>query len=303
MLEPGDGHALSQPGILASPSPVARSLTFRFVPDVDPRPALARLRDGFRVEDGVVGLGPGLARATGREIPGLRPFPALAGAGLAAPSTQQALWAYLRGGDRTGTFDATVRLQTLLGEALVLDDALDTFVYRGGRDLSGYEDGTENPKGDRAVAAAVVVGADAGRPGLTGSSFVAVQRWTHDLVAFRRFSAERRDMTIGRRFDSNEEIEDAPASAHVKRTAQESYGPETFMVRRSMPWASAGEQGLEFVAFVESLDRFERQLVRMMGLDDGVTDALFTFSRPVTGGYYWCPPIAGARLDLSALGV
>jgi len=89
----------------------------------------------------------------------------------------------------------------------------------------------------------------------------------------------------------------------VKRTAQESYDPETFMVRRSMPWASAGEQGLEFVAFVESLDRFERQLVRMMGLDDGVTDALFTFSRPVTGGYYWCPPIAGARLDLSALGV
>jgi len=300
MLEPGDGHALSQPGILASPSPVARSLTFRFVPDVDPRPVLARLRDGFRVEDGVVGLGPGLVRASGREIPGLRPFPALAGAGVAVPSTQQALWAYLRGGDRTATFDATARLQALLGETLVLEDALDTFVYRGGRDLSGYEDGTENPKGDRAVAASVVSG---GTPGLTGSSFVAVQRWTHDLVAFGRFSAERRDMTIGRRFDSNEEIEDAPASAHVKRTAQESYDPETFMVRRSMPWASARDQGLEFVAFVESLDRFERQLVRMMGLEDGVTDALFTFSRPVTGGYYWCPPIAGARLDFSSLGV
>jgi len=300
MLESGDGHALSQPGILASPSPVARSLTFRFALDVDPRPVLARLRDGFRVEDGVVGLGPALVRASGREIPGLRPFPALAGAGVAAPSTQQALWAYLRGGDRTATFDATERLQALLQGALVLDDALDTFVYRGGRDLSGYEDGTENPKGDRAVAAAVV---GAGTPGLKGSSFVAVQRWTHDLAAFRRFSAERRDLTIGRRFDSNEEIEDAPPSAHVKRTAQESYDPETFMVRRSMPWASAREQGLEFVSFVESLDRFERQLVRMMGLEDGVVDGLFTFSRPVTGGYYWCPPIAGARLDLSLLGV
>jgi putative iron-dependent peroxidase len=300
MVEPGDGHALSQPGILAAPSPVARSLSFRFALDTDPRPALARLRDGFRVEDGVVGFGAGLVRASGREVPGLRPFPALAGAGLAAPSTQQALWAYLRGGDRTATFDATERLQALLGGALALEDAVDTFVYRGGRDLSGYEDGTENPKGDRAVAAAVV---GTGTPGLTGSSFVAVQRWTHDLAAFRRFSAERRDMTIGRRFDSNEEIEDAPPSAHVKRTAQESYDPETFMVRRSMPWASAREQGLEFVAFVESLDRFERQLVRMMGLEDGVRDALFTFSRPVTGGYYWCPPIAGARLDLSLLGV
>jgi hypothetical protein len=23
----------------------------------------------------------------------------------------------------------------------------------------------------------------------------------------------------------------------------------------------------------------------------GVVDGLFTFSRPVTGGYYWCPPL------------
>ena len=39
----------------------------------------------------------------------------------------------------------------------------------------------------------------------------------------------------------------------------------------------------------------------MMGLDDGITDALFTFSRPVRGGYYWCPPITGDRLDLRFL--
>ena len=58
------------------------------------------------------------------------------------------------------------------------------------------------------------------------------------------------------------------------------------------------EQGLEVIAYVESLDRFERELRRMVGHDDGIVDALFTFSRPVTGGYYWCPPIAGGRLDL-----
>jgi putative iron-dependent peroxidase len=30
-------------------------------------------------------------------------------------------------------------------------------------------------------------------------------------------------------------------------------------------------------------------------------DGLFTFSRPVTGGYYWCPPVARGRLDLRRL--
>jgi putative iron-dependent peroxidase len=29
----------------------------------------------------------------------------------------------------------------------------------------------------------------------------------------------------------------------------------------------------------------------MMGLDDGI-DSLFRFTRPVTGAYYWCPPVA-----------
>jgi putative iron-dependent peroxidase len=291
--------ARSQPAILSGPQPVGRSLTFRLVPDIDPRPALARLRDDFGLENGVVGLGASLVRALGRQVEGLRPFPALAGPGVSAPSTQQALWIYVRGPGRTATFDATERAQASLAGALVLDDALDTFVYRDNRDLSGYLDGTENPQGEAAVAAAVVSGV----PGLGGSSFVAVQRWTHDLASLRGLSRERRDSIVGRRMDDNEELESAPASAHVKRTAQESFSPPAFMVRRSMPWATAHAQGLEFVAFVESVDRFERQLVRMMGLEDGVIDGLFSFSRPTTGGYYWCPPVAGGRLDLSLLAI
>jgi putative iron-dependent peroxidase len=52
---------------------------------------------------------------------------------------------------------------------------------------------------------------------------------------------------------------------------------------------------------VASLDAFERMMRRMAGLEDGIVDALFSFSRPVTGGYYWCPPAQDATLDLSAL--
>jgi putative iron-dependent peroxidase len=89
----------------------------------------------------------------------------------------------------------------------------------------------------------------------------------------------------------------------VKRTAQETFDPEAFVLRRSMPWAEGARAGLVFVAFGRSFDAFEAQLNRMMGLEDGVTDALFRFTRPVTGAYYWCPPAKGARLDLRALGL
>lgn len=290
---------LSQPGILASLPPCGRSLTFRLALEADPRPALALLRNGFHSDWGVAGFGEPLVRALGGTVPGLRSFPSFSGPACSVPATQASLWVFLRGEDRGTLFDLTEQVKSLLDPAFVMDDAMDTFHYAGGRDLTGYEDGTENPKDDDATEAALVASGE----GLAGSSFAAVQRWVHDLGHFRGHTPAERDAIIGRRRDDNEEIDDAPASAHVKRSAQESFDPPAFMLRRSIPWATAHEQGLEFIAYGKSLDPFEHVLRRMAGLDDGVTDALFTFSRPVTGGYYWCPPIAAGRLDLSRLGL
>lgn len=291
--------SLSQPGILAAPLPVGRSLVFRFAPGADVAAALKKLRKGFSTSWGVMGVGEPLVRALGRKIPGLRAFPEMTAPAGHIPSTQQALWLFLRNRDRTATFDATLEIRSLVAGAFVLDDAMDTFLYAGGKDLSGYEDGTENPRRAAAIAAALI---SSGK-GLAGSSFVAVQRWAHDLQLFQSLPRTQRNAIIGRRADTNAEIATAPASAHVKRSAQESYDPPSFMLRRSMPWAAAHEQGLEFIAYVESLDRFERVLRRMAGLDDGVVDGLFTFSRPLTGGYYWCPPVTRGRLNLSCLGL
>lgn len=291
--------SLSQPGILAAPLPVGRSLVFRIAPGADVSAALKKLGKGFSTSWGVMGVGEPLVLALGRKIPGLRAFPEIAAPAGRIPSTQQALWLFLRNRDRTAIFDATMEIQSLAAGAFVLEDAMDTFLYAGGKDLSGYEDGTENPRRAAAIAAALI---SSGK-GLAGSSFVAVQRWAHDLQLFQSLPRTQRDVIIGRRADTNTEIATAPASAHVKRSAQESYDPPAFMVRRSMPWAAAHEQGLEFIAYVESLDRFERVLRRMAGLDDGIVDGLFTFSRPLTGGYYWCPPVTRGRLNLSCLGL
>lgn len=283
----------AQPGILAPVPPCGRSMTFRLALEADPRPALARLREGFDPDWGVLGMGEPLLRALGATVPGLRGFPALVGQGCSVPSTQSALWCFLRGEARGALFDAGERVKALLGAAFELDDALDTFLYAGGRDLTGYEDGTENPRDEAAAEAALAA---------DGSSFVAVQRWVHDLAHFRAHSPAECDDMIGRRRADNEELDDAPDSAHVKRSAQESFTPAAFMLRRSMPWASAHAQGLEFVAYGHSLDAFEQVMRRMVGLEDGIVDALFRFSRPITGGYYWCPPVRAGRLDLSLIG-
>jgi putative iron-dependent peroxidase len=195
---------------------------------------------------------------------------------------------------------ATRALVARAAPSFALESVVDAFQYRNSRDLSGYEDGTENPQGEDAVAAAFSAGTGAGE---AGSSFVAVQQWLHDLDRLAGMAQAARDAMVGRRLSDNEEIEDAPESAHVKRTAQESFDPPAFVLRRSMPWADARREGLVFVAFGHSLDAFERLLRRMVGEEDGVVDALFRFTRPLSSASYWCPPLRGGKLDLRAIGL
>jgi len=287
-----------QPGILADVPPSARFLVFGAHPGADLHQVVRRLRGLQPGEQSVIGLGAPLVAGVGAQLAGLRPFPALAGPGVGFPSTQGVLWAFLRGEQAGDTLLAARDLSARLGDGVFLQEEVLAFKHAGGRDLSGYQDGTENPKGEQATAAALVAGAG---PGLDGASFVAGQRWVHALDRLQAFAPAERDALVGRRLDTNEELADAPLSAHVKRAAQESFEPPAFMLRRSMPFGSVAEHGLYFVAFGERLDRFERVLRRMAGLDDGIVDGLTRFSRAASGGYYWCPPLAGGALDLRAL--
>ena len=77
---------------------------------------------------------------------------------------------------------------------------------------------------------------------------------------------------------------------------------QALVVRLGQPVRVVTEHGLNFIAFGESLDRFERQLRRMSGHDDGVPDGILSFTRAVSGGYYFCPPLRAGRCDLSVLG-
>lgn len=289
-----------QTGILEPVPGVSRYLSFSLKPDVDPRHAIKALGGIDFGEKCVIGFGRSLILALGADVGALRVFPAMAAPGIDIPSTPFSLWCWLRGNDRGELVHQAKSIHGMLEGAFDLNQVIDGFRYGAGLDLTGYEDGTENPKEDAALAAAIVQGQE---PGLDGSSFVAVQQWVHDLDHFQSMPQQEQDHTIGRRKSGNDELADAPLSAHVKRTAQESFQPEAFILRRSVPWSDADGEGLVFVAFGKDFDAFEALLNRMIGAEDGVVDSLFRFTRPVSGAYYWCPPAAQGRIDLSLLGL
>jgi putative iron-dependent peroxidase len=278
-----------QAGILLPLPPLARYLTFSLEPDSDVAAGLAALQEVVDGERTVAGIGLAPLHALGKKVPGLKPFPALSGVGVDLPSTPFALWLWLRGEDRGELLLRARRIEHALAPTFKLEESWDAFKHDSGRDLTGYEDGTENPAGDDARAAAIAA---------DGSSLVAVQRWTHDFARFDAMPADEQDNCIGRRRGDNEELEEAPMSAHVKRTAQESFSPEAFVLRRSLPWSEGRDAGLMFVAFGAMLDAFEAQMRRMLGLEDGIVDALFRFTRPVSGAYFWCPGIQDGKLAI-----
>ena len=92
-----------------------------------------------------------------------------------------ALWCWLRGADRGDLLHTSRKIVEAVASEFNLDAVIDGFNFGGGRDLTGYQDGTENPQGKKALEAAIVQGQG---DGLDGSSFVAVQQWVHDFKVF-----------------------------------------------------------------------------------------------------------------------
>jgi putative iron-dependent peroxidase len=286
-----------QTGILQPVPQQAVYLTFSLQTSAGHQQVIDQLQ-AIETEENVIGIGQSFMDRLNLRVTGLKTMPGFSSKHLATSSTSADLWYWLRGDDRGELLHQTRRIVRQLSPCFDLSGAIDAYKYADGRDLTGYEDGTENPQDEAAVEAAICNSDD---PAVSGSSFVAVQQWRHDLDKFETFPTEQQDNIIGRRRSDNEELDNAPESAHVKRTAQESFNPEAFLLRCSMPWGNSLQAGLMFVAFGHSFDAFEAQFKRMTGQEDGIEDALFQFSSVLNGNYYWCPPIVRGQLNLTAI--
>ncbi|MBL4772326.1 MAG: Dyp-type peroxidase, partial [Alcanivoracaceae bacterium] len=230
----------------------------------------------------IIGFGANLLEKLSIKVQQYREFPLLI-SHVEIPATHGDLFIFIRDQEPGKVAIKSLAVKTLLSQYFDRRLQVNGFKYLGktdgyGHDLTAYEDGTENPLGEDAVSA--VVRAD-------GSCFVALQQWQHDLNTFNGFPQELKDNTIGRRLSDNIELDDAPASSHVNRSDQGTFDINADILRRSMPWSNEHGEGLMFMAFCENLDRFEVQMVRMAGLDDGITDALFTFSKILNSAYFY----------------
>ena len=232
----------------------------------------------------VVAFGPRLVGHVAS--PPLREFQTVEGEdGSEAPTTQQDLFIWLHGERRDELFIRALAWRTALAPMAELTFENHGFRFRDSRDLTGFIDGTANPKGDDKLTTALV----ATGPG-AGGSFVITQRWVHDLAAFNALPMADQERVFGRtKMDSVELTGDAmPADSHVSRTDL----PGTKIYRRSTPVGGLTDPGLYFLAFSAAQERFRTLLQSMYGQSGGgLLDRMLRYTKPVTGSFYFAPPI------------
>jgi putative iron-dependent peroxidase len=188
-------------------------------------------------------------------------------------------------------FEMATQIMARIGNAVSPVDEVQGFRYFDDRDLMGFVDGTENPRGAAAGAAVLIGDEDAG---FAGGSYVIVQKYLHNLETWNALSTEAQERIIGRTKLSDIELDDSvkPTSAHNALTTIVENGKEIKILRDNMPFGSParGEFGTYFIGYSRSPRTIEQMLENMfVGKPPGNYDRILDFSRAVTGNLFFVP--------------
>ncbi len=221
----------------------------------------------------------------------LHPFREIRAGERHAVATPADVLFHIRAREMDLCFELVAQIMERIGGAVASVDETHGFRYFDDRDLLGFVDGTENPRGNVALDSALVGAEDAQ---FCGGSYVIIQKYLHDVGKWNALSTEEQERIIGRRKLSDIELSDQlkPASAHNALTTIEEEGREVKILRDNMPFGqpSRGEFGTYFIGYCCTPRHTEQMLENMfVGRPPGNYDRLLDFSRAVTGSLFFAP--------------
>jgi porphyrinogen peroxidase len=240
----------------------------------------------------------------------LHPFREIRSGGRHAVSTPGDILFHIRAKRMDLCFELAAVIMEKIGDAVTVADEVQGFRYFDDRDVLGFVDGTENPRGDAMREAAIVGDED---PAFEGGSYVIVQKYLHDMKAWNALPVEAQEHIIGRKKLSDIELDEAekPTSAHSALTVIEEGGREVKILRDNMPFGRPGygEFGTYFIGYSRTPRITEMMLENMfVGRPPGNYDRILDFSTAVTGSLYFVPSatfldnVSGGPPDSGAIG-
>lgn len=224
----------------------------------------------------------------------LHPFREVNAEGRHAVSTPGDLLFHIRAQRMDLCFELATQINARIGNAVSPVDETHGFRYFDDRDLIGFVDGTENPRGQVMIDSVFVGGEDSQ---FAGGSYVVVQKYLHNMEGWNELTTEQQERIIGRTKLADIELDDSvkPTSAHSALTTIVENGKEIKILRDNMPFGRASERefGTYFIGYSRSPGTIEQMIENMfIGRPAGNYDRLLDFSRAVTGNLFFAPSAA-----------
>ncbi|KFZ39216.1 peroxidase [Shewanella mangrovi] len=222
----------------------------------------------------------------------LRPFPAMEEGNRDAPAIEYDLFIHLRC-DRLDILHLVANdVYDMLEDLAELQEEERGFRYMDNRDLTGFVDGTENPKGRNRQKVALVGDEDMA---FRGGSYIHVQKYAHNMKKWQRLPLKKQEDIIGRTKQDNIEYEsdEKPLTSHIKRVnLKYDNGESMEILRQSMPYGGLKQQGLMFISTCRTPLHFEKMLASMIhGDGGGHHDHMLHFTQAVSGSSFFAPSL------------
>ena len=215
-------------------------------------------------------------------------FVPVAGAKHTAISTKGDLHFHIRADTTSICYDMAAEITKVLDPVAVSVEEIHGFRYWDSRSILGFVDGTENPHGQDRELFSLVADED---PDYKGGSYLFVQKYMHNLSAWKNLTTEQQENVIGRYKANDIEMADdvKPANSHI---ALANIGDDLKIVRDNMPFGkmSTNDMGTYFIAYASTFTTVQKMLTNMfVGSPEGNYDRILDFSTAKTGSLFFVP--------------
>ncbi len=218
----------------------------------------------------------------------LTDFAPIAGQKHTAVATPGDLHFHIRADDKSYCIDMAAAISETLSQVADCIEEVHGFRYWDGRSILGFVDGTENPNGNSRAFFGIIGDED---EKYKGGSYLFVQKYIHDLVAWRALPVAEQEKVFGRSKANDIEMSDdvKPSNSH---SALANVGDNKKIVRDNMPFGNmaSNEMGTYFIAYASTFSTVTEMLTKMFkGEPEGNYDRILDFSTARTGTLFFVP--------------
>ncbi|RUO78493.1 Dyp-type peroxidase [Pseudidiomarina taiwanensis] len=223
----------------------------------------------------------------------LNAFPDLRDGDRQAPRSSVDLLVTVRSDRFDVTFHASRTILNWLGYDVELVEQIKTFRFLDGRDLTGFIEAPQNPRGLRRKQVALLSSEE--DPQFSAGSYLFLQKFRHDLRRWEQLEVEMQEHVMGRNKRTGEKISEAVLSmvthAQKARLLNDDEQPLRIL-QQNMPWGDLREQGLLGLYFsAQPADLISWLKRRYQEDHHGDYDPLLDYIEAVSNASFFVPSV------------